>query len=370
MKKYDVAAYVWPAYTGDEKKTLRFWEEGYGEWQTVKNPTLKPEWDFKNPQPLWDYVNEADPVVMEKEIEEAVNHGVNVFIYDWYWYEGEPFLEQCLNNGFLKAKNNDKMKFYLMWANHDVTNLWDKKRSYIDETLFSGQANESEFNKITERVIKKYFSHPSYYKINQKPVFMIYDVMNFIKGLGGISNAQKAISDFREKVKKAGFPDLELQLCAWSENAVNLGGIDKTRKGSTKDISELLGFNSITNYQFVHLTNIDRDYNEVMLDIEKEWVRIDKDYKIPYYPHISIGWDNNLRFVDFKQGILKNNTPENFKKALVKAKNYLDAHPERTPLITINSWNEWTEGSFLEPDTVNGYGYLNAVKEVFYNNDM
>ena len=26
---------------------------------------------------------------------------------------------------------------------------------------------------------------------------------------------------------------------------------------------------------------------------------------------------------------------------------------------------EWTEGSYLEPDTVNGFGYLEAVRRVF-----
>ncbi len=369
MRDYDIAAYIWPAYTGDEECTRRFWEQGTGEWQTVKNPTAKPQWDFKNPQPLWGYVNEADPRVMEMEIEEAVNHGVNVFIYDWYWYEGKPFLEKCLNNGFLQAKNNSTIKFYIMWANHHVTNLWDKKKSHIDDIIFSGQVNEADFDKITDRVIEKYFTHHSYYKIDGKPVFMIYDVMNFITGLGGIDSAKSAVEAFRKKVKLAGFPDLELQLCAWSENAVNLGGIDKTRQGSTKDIARILGFDSLTNYQFVHLTDIDRDYNDVICDIQKEWARIDRDYRIPYYPHISIGWDNNMRFVDYKSGIMKNNTPENFRNALIKAKEYLDSHPERTPLITINSWNEWTEGSYLQPDTINRYGYLDAVKEVFKNTE-
>ncbi len=365
MKKYDVAAYVWPAYTGDEPRARQFWEQGIGEWQTVKNPTFKPQWNFKNPQPLWGYVNEADSSVMEQQIETAAEHGVNVFIYDWYWYDGRPFLEQCLNNGYLKAKNNSKVKFYLMWANHDATYLWDKRNSHINETVFSGQVIKSEFEKITDRLTSKYFSHPSYYKINEKPVFMIYDVMNFIKGLGGVEQSQNALNSFREKVKSAGFPDLELQLCAWSENAVNLGGIDKLRQGSTRDIAKLLGFNSLTNYQFVHLANIDRNYNEVMTDVQKEWERIDCEYDIPYYPHISVGWDNNLRFVNFKPGIMKNNTPENFETALRKAKEYLDSHSDRIPLVTINSWNEWTEGSYLQPDTVNGYGYLEAIKKVF-----
>ena len=121
MKKYDVAAIIWPAYTGDEPRTRIFWPEGYGEWQTVKAVKPKFEGHVWPRKPLWGYVNEADPYVMEMQIEAATSHGVNVFIYDWYWYDNRPFLEQCLDNGFLKARNKDKMKFYLMWANHTAT---------------------------------------------------------------------------------------------------------------------------------------------------------------------------------------------------------------------------------------------------------
>jgi hypothetical protein len=46
-------------------------------------------------------------------------------------------------------------------------------------------------------------------------------------------------------------------------------------------------------------------------------------------------------------------------------KGYLDRHPEQHKRVTVNSWNEWTETSYLEPDNVNGYGYLEAVKRVF-----
>ncbi|MBQ2709844.1 MAG: glycoside hydrolase family 99-like domain-containing protein, partial [Clostridia bacterium] len=73
----------------------------------------------------------------------------------------------------------------------------------------------------------------------------------------------------------------------------------------------------------------------------------------------------NPRYYNFIDHVARNNTPENFEKALRMAKDYLDRHPEQHKLMTINSWNEWTETSYLEPDNVNGYGYLEAVKRVF-----
>ena len=98
---------------------------------------------------------------------------------------------------------------------------------------------------------------------------------------------------------------------------------------------------------------------------EREWQRIDNDYSVPYFPHISCGWDNNPRFRRFRAPIIKNNTPEAIEKGMRMAKAYLDSHPDRVPLVTVNSWNEWTETSYLEPDDLYGYGYLEAVKKVF-----
>ena len=65
MAKYDVAAYVWPAYTPDEPRTRMFWPEGMGEGQSVKNSVRKYEGHSWPRKPRWGYVNEADPYVME-----------------------------------------------------------------------------------------------------------------------------------------------------------------------------------------------------------------------------------------------------------------------------------------------------------------
>ena len=92
---YDVAAYIWPSYTGLEPRSRIFWPRGIGEWETVEKRMHQ--------KPLWGMRDEADPAVMEHQIAQALKHGVNTFIYDWYWYDNRPFLETCLNDGFLGA---------------------------------------------------------------------------------------------------------------------------------------------------------------------------------------------------------------------------------------------------------------------------
>lgn len=366
LKKYDVAAYIWPAYTGDEPRTRMFWPEGIGEWQSVKNSKQKfPEHNWPR-KPLWGYVNEADPYVMEMEIEAALDHGVNVFIYDWYWYDRRPFLENCLNDGFLKAKNCQKMKFYLMWANHNVGNTWDIRLSHDRNNLiWDGAVDRTEFERICCRLIEKYFSQPNYYTIDNQPVFMLYDLPNLVRGLGGVEETKLALDWFRQKTVEAGFSGLHLQLTMYGANNLNLSGVDQSVKSSIEDTCRYMGFNSLSHYQFCHFVDVNREYSDILNDVAVEWKRIETSFSIPYFPHISIGWDNNPRFEEFREAIVKNNTPEAFEKGLQMAKAYADAHPEQPPLITINSWNEWTETSYLEPDSLYGYGYLQAVQRVF-----
>ncbi|MCL2646368.1 MAG: glycoside hydrolase family 99-like domain-containing protein [Phycisphaerales bacterium] len=364
--KYDIAAYIWPAYTGKEPRAHQFWPEKKGEWQTVRNAQAKfpgHQWPRK---PLWGYVDEADPDVMEMEIEAAVTHGVNVFIYDWYWYDRRSFLEQCLNEGYLKAKNKHKMKFYLMWANHDAVNVWDYRLSDDEKTvIWDGKVNMEEFVRLSDRLIERYFKLPCYYRIDNRPVFQIYDTANFINGLGGMEQACLALDGLRKRAVAAGLPGLWLQMTLWGDRALDISGVDGSEKPSLREIIATLGFDSLTHYQYVHFTNISRDYGQVLPDVVREWNRVDKAYGKPYFAHVSLGWDNNPRHKKYRKNILTNCTPMEIRKALQAAKDYADAHQRQTPLITINSWNEWTEASYLQPDDLYGYGYLEAVRDIF-----
>ena len=62
---------------------------------------------------------------------------------------------------------------------------------------------------------------------------------------------------------------------------------------------------------------------------------------------------------------ISGNTPEAFMQALLRVRKFLEPRPANQKILTINAWNEWTESSYLEPDTVNKMGYLEAIKQVF-----
>ncbi len=371
MKHYDVGAYIWPSYTGDEPRARIFWPRGIGEWETVQDARAKYEGHAWPRKPLWGYVNEADPAVMEMEIAQAVKHGVNLFIYDWYWYDRRPFLECCLNDGFLKAANCKDMQFYLMWANHNANHLWDRRLSGSDvgnTIIWSARVNRADFEAMAERLVDTYFGLDNYYRIDGKPVFMIFRLTTFINGLGGEQAAREALDWLRGLAVKKGFPGLFIQACVSSADRMrkNVDGLPVGSIRSYPATVKALGLDGVTHYGFGSMAEPNGDYLKVLDTVAKEYAKMPRDYDVPYFPCVACGWDNNPRFPDqLMPNVITNNTPENLEKALRQAKAYVDGHPLPAPLVTINAWNEWTESSYLQPDDRNGYGYLEAVKRVF-----
>ena len=102
-KHYDVAAFYWPAYHPDTRfNDIHVFPDGKGEWEAIYKAKPKFAGHEVPKVPLWGYEDESDPTVMGKKISTAVKYGVNVMIFDWYWYDNKPFLEDALNKGFLK----------------------------------------------------------------------------------------------------------------------------------------------------------------------------------------------------------------------------------------------------------------------------
>lgn len=366
-KDYIIATYIWPSCHHDERFGDMLWPDGEGEWEIIKKGTPRFDGHYQPKQPLWGYEKDNDSKVMEKWINLATAHGVNTFIFDWYWFDDGPFLESSLNDGFLQASNNEKMNFYIMWANHDVKrNYWNPYRFTDDESiLWKGPVNRKEFENVVERVIVKFFCKKNYLKIEGSPVFYIFDLNNFVKGLGGLQKSAEALEYFRSKVISAGYPDLHLQVRAGGTVNPSILSASLSEGKNINQVIQFLKINSVTKYGWGH----HEDYLALGKEIEEKRLKLDSTLNVPYFPNISIGWDDTPRFLNKgrKDVTSYNQSPESFAYYLHRAKEYCDQRPNQPKLITIFAWNEWVEGSYLLPDTKYGFQYLEKLKVVMDN---
>jgi hypothetical protein len=87
-----------------------------------------------------------------------------------------------------------------------------------------------------------------------------------------------------------------------------------------------------------------------------------------------MGWDSSPRTVQSDvfdvwrypfMAAIGNNTPENFEAACRAVRDWVEARDVSPRIVTVNCWNEWTEGSYLEPDKKNGMAYLEALGRTF-----
>ena len=318
---------------------------------------------------------------MARKFAAAADHGINAFIFDWSYYDpdgsgsvepkpygwdGSKYLHSALESGFPGAANNDRLKFTVMWCNHDVG------------PNGKGAVKPVTFETLTNYVIAKYFKHPSYWQLDGCPYFSIYQMNTFIETFGGDrAKTAAALARFREKVKAAGFPNLLL-------NAVLFGPGGKESSALAKE----LGLASVTSYVWIHhyllpcfpTTDYAAAEGGYFHGVSHGGQRNGLEQPasalgVPYHLNVSMGWDSSPRcsaIADWTKepgypsgAVIVNNTPERFRGALLRAKEFTLQRPPKERVITINSWNEWGEGSYLEPDTVHGMKYLEAMREVF-----
>ena len=133
---------------------------------------------------------------------------------------------------------------------------------------------------------------------------------------------------------------------------------------SNNEITSYLGINSVTKYNWGQGEGPE-DYlvwGEQAMKRREHW---DRSLEIPYFPNVSIGWDDTPRFPEKGESnvIHYNNSPESFAAYIQKAREYVIAHPDQPGLITVFSWNEWVEGGYLLPDMRWGFGYLEALEK-------
>lgn len=373
MDSVKVATYYFPNFHVDPRNE-NIHGKGWTEWNLMKHATSRFIGHHQPKIPLWGYEDEADPEVMAKKIDVAANHGIDAFIFDWYWYEGS-YLERALNDGFLKAKNIENMQFALMWANHDWRNFHPGSReTNLYPINFPWSTTKETIGSVWDYIVEHYLVHPQYWRVEGLPYFSIYAMNRFIQQMGGVNATADVLEEFRSKAQTAGLPGIHLN-GIWSDV------LDSNPQCSACPQSEWvtrLRMNSYTSYNNVciskkWMTDFPRVDAASLAEHYLEICRKAQDtLPGPYYPVVTVAWDSSPRTIQSETydsepsypylPIMESN-PEVFGGIVRLTLDNLRKQPKNKRIMFINAWNEWTEGSYLEPDKQYGFSLLEALKK-------
>lgn len=367
-KKPTVCAYYFPNWHVDPRNE-KIHGKGWTEWRVAQYATPRFAGHEQPKHPLRGFEDEADPAVMERKIDDASRHGIDAFIFDWYWFEDGSYRERCLREGFLGAKNRDNLKFALMWANHDP--IYAHPGSYLRpaEPLWNkiGETSPECFRRCTDHCIREYFTQPNYLRLNGKLYFSFFLPSRLIQNLGGPAATRVLLDDFRARVAAAGLGELMLDS--------NLFGWDRWEEVDLESRIRKAGFDMLSVYNWNEgLKGFPQVDYAAWFEANRDFARkITRRVGVPFNPAAAPGWDCSPRTVQSDMfenvgypfgTVVVGNTPERFEVALRHIAGFVASQESTAELLHLACWNEWTEGAYLEPDQETGYARLEAVKKV------
>jgi hypothetical protein len=329
-----------------------WWGRGFTEWTNVSKaqPQFVGHYQPRLPGELGFYDLRL-PDVMKRQIELAKHCGLGGFCFHYYWFGGKRLLERPIED-FLKNKSADyDFPFCLCWANENWTRRWDGDES---DVLMAQQHSDEDNLKVFEDLLR-FFRDSRYILVDGKPMITIYRP-------GIILSLSSLIKTWRAAAVEAGFEGIYIV-------ATNSFGFDDPGAIGFDALVEFPPHGlatAVLNSEFEMLNdnfagNV-HDYQQV---VEFSVARLDKlkqmDNTNGYFPTVMMGWDNEARKPG-KSNIFHDATPKKFYNWLSEAIDFSkEKNSEAERFVFVNAWNEWAEGTYLEPDRHFGYAYLNAV---------
>lgn len=271
--------------------------------------------------------------------------------------------------------------FCLGWANHSwTTKTWENaKGSYNENVIFEQQyLGEDDYVQHFNYVLKA-FKDDRYIKIDGKPLFYIFSPMS-------IPNVTQFIHLWQKLAKENGLNGIYFIASRQSREIKDQTIISTLRKKI--DVNPLLKFKECLNLGFDGVNsrgeNMAEYYTRNIWEISRRWfcrkifnkatlvvckqseinkyLYVDADKIENVYPTIIPNFDRSAR-AGKKAHIWTGSTPELFRKQIISALACLEGRKDEHRILFLQSWNEWAEGNYVEPDLKFGHGYLDVLKE-------
>lgn len=357
----------------------KYWGKGFTEWVNVKNAKPLFEGHIQPRVPLHNnYYNLLDKKTKMWQRDLAKKYGIYGFCYYHYWFNGKLLLEEPCEQ-ILHDKELDT-PFCFSWANEAWTMAWVGKEKTLIPQFYG---NKKEWKAHFDYLLP-FFNDKRYIKENGKPLFVIYrpESIPCLKemldcwrklaienGFPGIEVINQSVTFALDKNSDKKNFDLEIEFepsfsrrCMTSKN---FKMIKKIRRKVISFCEQKFGLDlqRFGLYTYRKISNTNRgDYGEAWKNILTR-----KPLSPKSVPCAFVDWDNSPRYKE-KALIYLGATPEKFK-------NYFSELIKKTKteykkdIIFIFAWNEWGEGGYLEPDEVNQYKYLEAVRDALIENE-
>ncbi len=331
------------------------WGKGFTEWTNVSADTprfLGHQQPFL-PGDLGFYDLRREEV-MEEQIDLAKKHGIYGFCFYYYWFSGERLLEMPIDN-FLRHKEWD-FNFIICWANENWTQRWDGRETDVIMAQQYLPDDPLRFIKDVEDTLLD----PRYIHQDGKPVLAVFRASE-------LKQPEEYARVWREYFKKKHGKELYLlSMISFEDKDPRSYGFDAAvdfapqsaffKNDAFKDGKyPYLGVND--KLIDVNFEGTVADYRQLALN-EKTY-----DYfPFPTHKCVTPSWDNDAR----KKGkgfVLDNVSPDIYGQWLDGILG-LEAKKTSSPLVFINAWNEWAEGTTLEPTRHTGHAVINRTTEV------
>lgn len=335
----------------------KWWGKGFTEWTNVKKskPLFKNHFQPNLPLNRNFYDLSNDDVLRWQADYAKQKCKINGFSIYHYYFNGKLLLEKP-SEILLKNKDID-IEYYFTWANESWTRSWDgKSNEILIEQKYGGQ---EDWNLHYEYLVR-HFRDNRYLKIDNKPVLAIYKPKK-------IKDLKYMISFWIKKLKKEGFNGIYL---------ININrGIDydKRKLFDSEIIFEptytqyrnkvslwskrfqRFFMDKIINKPFPNIYDLNKIYNNSV----KQKVKKNNTMMGAF-----INWDNSPRRGE-KSTIFTNFNVTSFKEYFSKI--FSKAIKLNCKFIVINAWNEWAEGTFIEPSEKYKHEIANAIHGVICN---